>query len=111
MLDCDTSANYTANANRVRVWRDSRNEYTETSVYRIHRQGDLHFEDLTHCALDSEGRELADGVMPYRVLEAFVLDALSFRLPGQIRNLETDVLSRFSRTTSINIPRIFCGTQ
>lgn len=87
VLDCDTSANYTANANRVRVWRDSRNEYTETSVYRIHRQGDLHFEDLTHCALDSEGRELADGVMPYRVLEA-----IPFKMPylsgfrAEIRN-------------------------
>lgn len=93
VLDCDTSANYTANANRVRVWRDSHNEYTETSVYRIHRQGDLHFEDLTHCALDSEGRELADGVMPYRVLEA-----IPFKMPylsgfrAEIRNLETDAL-------------------
>lgn len=81
--------------------------------YRIHRQGDLHFEDLTHCALDSEGRELADGVMPYRVLEAipFKMPYLSgfraeIRNPGNLMRW-----SRFSRTTSINIPRIFCGTQ
>ena len=93
VLDCDTSANYTANANRVRVWRDSRNGYTETLFMCIHRQGDLHFEDLTRCALDSEGRELADGVMPYRVLEA-----IPFKMPylsgfrAEIRNLETDAL-------------------
>ena len=93
VLDCDTSADYAANANRIRVWRDSRNEYTETSTYRVHRQGNLHFEDLTRCALEGEGRELADGVMPYRVLEA-----IPFKMPylsgfrAEIRNLESEAL-------------------
>lgn len=93
VLDCDTTADFQATANRIRVWRDSRNEYTETSVYRILRQGDLHFEDLTRCALDGEGRELADGVMPYRINEsiAFKMPYLSgFR--AEVRNLETEQL-------------------
>ena len=90
VLDCDATADFTANANRIRVWRDSRNEYTETSIYRIVRRGSLHFEDLTHCALQGEGQQLADGVMPYRVPEAieFSMPYLSgFR--AEIRNLES----------------------
>ena len=91
VLDCHTRGTYSAKANRVRVWRTDDDEYTETSVYHISREGDIVFNDLSRCALNGDGRTLADGVMPFDLREAvpFSMPYLSgFR--AEMRNIETE---------------------
>ncbi|MBS4785408.1 MAG: TFIIB-type zinc ribbon-containing protein [Clostridiales bacterium] len=94
VLDCGSRTGYEARANRVRIWRAGKREYTETKIYRILRDGDIHFEDLTRCALSGEGNELADSVMPFEVTKAvpFQMPYLSgFR--AEMRNIEQEVIA------------------
>ena len=65
VTDADTTATMTARATRVRVWRSGDYRYTETSNFRIHRKGDIHFEDIVTPALREEDREMLDGILPY----------------------------------------------
>ena len=65
VTDADTDSTYDTKARRIRVWRSGNVEYTETSEYAIHRQGDIHFEDIVTSAYSEEDKQWLEGILPY----------------------------------------------
>ncbi|MBQ7727580.1 MAG: TFIIB-type zinc ribbon-containing protein [Clostridia bacterium] len=65
VTDADTDSTYDTRARRIRVWRTGNVEYTETSEFAIHRQGDIHFEDITTSAYADEDKKWLEGILPY----------------------------------------------
>ena len=94
VTDADAAGEMDADATRVRTWRSGRTEYTETSNYRIHRSGNLHFEDITTAALSDADKRMLEGVLPYpsEALQAFSMPYLSGYVAKK-RNLEREQLS------------------
>ena len=91
VTDADTTSTMTARATRVRSWRSGDYRYTETSYFRIHRKGDIHFEDIVTPALKEEDREMLDGILPYPSdsLQDFSMPYLSGFLAKK-RDIEKD---------------------
>lgn len=79
LADVDVSASSSANAEKVRTWKVGKNLYTETSYYKLHRAGDIHFEDVTTGAFDSESKAMLEGILPYptEALKEFAMTYLS----------------------------------
>ncbi len=65
VTDADTDSHLTAHATRVRTWRRGDTQYTETSNFRIERQGMIHFEDIVSSAIDEADKEMLEGILPY----------------------------------------------
>lgn len=59
-----------ADAQKVRVWRQGDTEFTETRFFEVEREGEICLDDMTENALKKANHVLADGVMPYRMEEA-----------------------------------------
>jgi len=76
LVDCDVHGRMDARAEKVRVWRSGNTEYTEISHYRIHREGNIHFEDVIKAALRREDRRLVESVQPYDAT-----DMIEFSMP------------------------------
>lgn len=94
ITDADTDSTMQAHATRIRKWRTGNVEYTETSNFRIHRRGDIHFEDITTSALSEADKNLLEGVLPYpsEALQEFSMPYLSGYLAKK-RDIEREVLS------------------
>lgn len=76
LYDCDVRGRLDAKATKVRTWRSGNYRHTETSNYRILREGDIHFSDIIINALRGADKKLSEGVLPYD------LDKLQdFRMP------------------------------
>lgn len=67
MVDMDMEGSMRAEGRNVNVWRSGDTECTETKVYRLERDGDIHLEDITKNALKKSNSQLAEGVLPYDV--------------------------------------------
>lgn len=80
VTDADAVGSADYDATRVRTWRMGDYVYTETRVYKLERQGNIHFEDIVTCALtdqtEGEGangdsalssadKQMLEGVLPY----------------------------------------------
>ena len=65
VTDADTVADWEGTGTKVRSWRIRDTVYTETSTYRIHRTGAIHFEDITTSAISTEDKGMLEGVLPY----------------------------------------------
>ena len=65
VTDADTSASFEADATRIRTWRSANYRYTETTFYKLHRGGDIHFEDISTCAISNEDKAMLEGILPY----------------------------------------------
>ena len=87
--DCKTEGNWQGEGHRVRVYRTGDTEHTETKVYRIEREAELNFEDLTRNALDKENKQLVEAVQPFRLNETkdFKMEYLS-GFQAEKRNIE-----------------------
>ena len=94
ITDADTDSTMQAHATRIRKWRTGNVEHTETSNFRIHRRGDIHFEDITTSALSEADKNLLEGVLPYpsEALQEFSMPYLSGYLAKK-RDIEREVLS------------------
>lgn len=94
VTDADTDSTMQAHATRIRKWRRGNVEYTETSNFRIHRRGDIHFEDITTSALSEADKNLLEGVLPYpsEALQEFSMPYLSGYLAKK-RDIEREALS------------------
>ena len=94
VTDADTDTTMEAHATRIRKWRTGNVEYTETSNFRIHRRGDIHFEDITTSALSEADKNLLEGVLPYpsEALQEFSMPYLSGYLAKK-RDIEREALS------------------
>lgn len=79
VTDADTDSIMEADATRLRVWRAGRVEYTETSKFKIHRGGNIHFEDITTSALSEADKKMLEGILPYpsEALQEFSMPYLS----------------------------------
>ena len=79
ITDADTDSSMQAHATRVRVWRRGNVEYTETSNFKIHRRGDIHFEDITTSAYSEADKKMLEGILPYpsEALQEFSMPYLS----------------------------------
>jgi hypothetical protein len=79
VTDADTDSSISAHATRLRVWRRGNVEYTETSNFKIHRRGDIHFEDITTSAFSEADKKMLEGILPYpsEALQEFSMPYLS----------------------------------
>ena len=89
VTDVNTDSKIQARATKVRKWRTSNTEYTETSYFEVYRRGKIHFEDLTTAALSEEDKKMLEGILPYpsAALEDFSMPYLS-GYTAKKRNLE-----------------------
>lgn len=65
VTDADTESSINAIATKVRKWRSGDYMYTETSRYKIYREGDIHFEDIVTSAISDVDKQMLEGVLPY----------------------------------------------
>lgn len=95
MVDVDLAGSLQAEAKNVRVWRSGDTEYTETKVYRVEREGNIHVEDLARNALKKANHELSSGILPYDMskVQDFHMGYLSGFL-AEKRDIEREELER-----------------
>ncbi len=79
VTDADTQAGLEARATRVRSWVSGNYRYTETSHFKVIREGEIHFEDLTTSALTEADKKMVEGILPFpsAALEEFSMPYLS----------------------------------
>lgn len=65
VTDADSDSSIEADATKVRVWRTGNVECTETSRFRIVRQGFIHFEDIVTSAYSEADKAMLEGILPY----------------------------------------------
>lgn len=77
--DCKTDGEWLGEAKRIRIWRTGDTEHTETKVYRLEREAEVRFQELTRNALNKENRQLVEAVQPFRLEETkdFSMEYLS----------------------------------
>ena len=92
--DADLSVSYEARGTKNRVWVAGDTEFTEVSVYRLIREGQMSAKDLTRNALQETSeynRNLVEKVQPYDLKEnkPFQMGYLSGFF-AERRNMEQD---------------------
>ncbi len=70
LFDCDADASISYDATRIRTWSDSKRDYTETSHYRIYREGELGFDNIPVDGSLAMPDDLTQSVEPYNFDEA-----------------------------------------
>ena len=85
---------------KIRVWRTGEEEFTETKLYRIERDGEVELKNLTQNALQKANVRLAEGVMPYQFdqMEAFRMGYLSGFL-AERRDIERETVEKGMQQT------------
>ena len=112
VTDADTNAQMTARATRVRTWRAGNYRYTETSHFRIHRAGEIHFEDIVTPAITEEDREMLNGILPFPSdsLEEFAMPRLQGFLAKK-RNIESEQVREAVKGRMMNYAQtLLCNT-
>jgi DNA-directed RNA polymerase subunit RPC12/RpoP len=69
-VDSQKQANMSATGEKIRTWSVGNKRYTETSVYRLERSGDLIVNNVFERALKSEDRDMLQCVHPYDLKQA-----------------------------------------
>lgn len=64
-VDEQKQANITAKGKKIRTWTSGNTRYTETSIFRLKRSGNLVIKNVFERALKSEDREMLQGVHPF----------------------------------------------
>lgn len=70
LFDCDADASISYDATRIRTWSDSKRNYTQTSHYRIFREGELGFDNIPVDGSLAMPDDLTQSVEPYNFDEA-----------------------------------------
>lgn len=65
VVDSDTSASIDAEGKVVRTWTTGDTRYTNTKIYQVIRDADIHLEDVTRPALKKANKKLVDGIHPF----------------------------------------------
>jgi len=94
VTDADAEGSTDFEATRVRSWHMGDYKYTEHKVYRLEREGQIHFEDIVTCALSNADKRMLEGVLPYpsEELTEFSMPYLSGFFAKK-RDIERDTLS------------------
>lgn len=84
-----------AEATRVRIWIAGDEEFTETKIYSVERDGEVELNHLSENALQKANKTLAEGVFPYRFeeMQDFKMGYLSGFL-AEKRDIEKDTLEQ-----------------
>lgn len=61
VTDADTECSAVGTGKKLNVWRTGNTEYTKTSVFDLHRSGNIHFEDIVSSALREATGEKING--------------------------------------------------
>lgn len=69
-IDSQKQASITGKGKKIRTWRSGNKRYTETSIYRVVRGGDLVIKNVFEKALKNESREMLQSVHPFDMTEA-----------------------------------------
>lgn len=79
VYDAKLAGRLSGEGKKIRIWRTGEEEFTETKLYHIERDGNLEFKNLTQNALQKANVKLAEGVMPYQFdkMEPFKMGYLS----------------------------------
>lgn len=93
LVDSDSTAEMSANAEIVRTWTTGKTHYTETSHYVLNREGQVHLEDIIKSALKKANKKLVENVQPFdeKDLEKFSMAYLSGFL-AEKRDIESQEL-------------------
>ena len=65
VTDADTNSRMRGIGKKVRSWVSGDYRYTETTTYAVHREGNIHFEDISTSAISTEDKNMLEGVLPY----------------------------------------------
>lgn len=102
VTDADTHMSIYANATKVRTWRMGDYRYTETSYYNVHRQGNIHFEDIVHSAYSEADKRMLEGILPFPATSqldfnmSFLSGFLAKKRDIERETLEDDVKERIN---------------
>ena len=66
LYDVSLEGNLEAEAKKTRVWISGEEEYTETKIYSIEREGTVDLNHLAMDALQKANKTLIEGVLPYQ---------------------------------------------
>ncbi len=119
VTDLDADSSLDAHGQNIRRWRSGNREYREVTHFNIHRQGTIHFEDLTTAALSDEDKRMLEGILPFpsKALEDFSMPYLSGYtakkrnlsqndIKGEIKNRITGYSRQILRNTIRNYDSI-----
>jgi len=70
LFDADANANVRYKATRVRMWSDSRYNYTETTYFHVLRAGTLGFENVPVDGSSKMDDGLMESIEPYNIQDA-----------------------------------------
>ena len=95
LYDTSLQGELQAEATRVRIWIAGDEEFTETKIYSVERDGQVELNNLSQNALQKANKTLAEGVLPYHFddMKDFTMGYLSGFL-AEKRDIEKDVLEQ-----------------
>lgn len=98
LYDTSLQGELQAEATRVRIWITGDEEFTETKIYSVERDGQVELSNLSENALKKANRTLSEGVLPYHFedMKDFKMGYLSGFL-AEKRDIEKDVLEQGMR--------------
>ena len=70
LFDAQTNGSVTYDATKIRVWSDSKYQYTETSYYEIFRSGGASFSAIPVDGSKKMPDDLMESIEPYNIKEA-----------------------------------------
>ena len=106
VYDCEVDGAERARGEKVRSWTAGDIRYTETSVYRLEREGTVHVQNITRNALKDSDRRLIDAVRPFKIKAA-----VPFKMPflqgfvAQSRDVETSEVAQELQTQAQDLAR------
>ena len=65
-FDYDTTCSFQGEGSKIKVWRSGDKEYTETSIYAIHRSMDIYFEKMPADASEQMPDDVMDLIAPFQ---------------------------------------------
>src|SRR5690606_27501945 len=68
-VDCKADVDYVGEGRKIRVWRTSQYEYTETKKYEIIRRGQIDINNVEEIAFSKIEKRLLNGIGPYNIEE------------------------------------------
>ena len=69
IVDCDTHACYTGEGKTVSTWTTGNTRYTNTKIFNVYREGDIHLEDIVKSGLKKVNKRLVENVQPFNEQE------------------------------------------
>ena len=84
LFDADTDVHIEYRAKKIRIWSDSNYNYTETSTYRVIRDGGIGFSGVPVDGSSAIDDTLMESIEPYAMKEA--VDFQSAYLAGYVAN-------------------------